>query len=377
MKQMKSFLIIFLLCVCYAQGMMSQSLHAIVFCNTLDIGIGCDVDEENILNELAIIAGETNLIYKPYVRHGEDCTKENLQKIINELDCTSDDVVFMYYSGHGAHSAQQMNEPFPQLCMKYDNTGYQSEFISVKAVDGLISRKNPRLSIIITDCCNDTTSSLLPRGLASMDSATKATTNSINALQNLFVKSKGNVKMTGAKLTQSSYGGPNGGDFTNAFIKVLANIEEGASAADWETLAKETRKLTLKRSRNQQEPYAEVNVDMVGTEVSVPSTTPTIQSFVPNSSITPLANHLLYLLDKNIAESSRLNRVPQVLQECFTPGAKVKTIGRNLTTIIAYEEAEDFLRRITASPYIKSLSIVKQSESGKNAEIIVHEIRTR
>lgn len=378
-KVVKVLMLCMLACVQSLPNLKAQSLHAIVFCNTLDEGIGCDVDEENMLNELAIIAGETNLAYKPYVKHGEECTKGNLLKIIDELDCSSNDIVFMYYSGHGAHSAQQMNEPFPQMCMKYNNLGHQSEFVSVKTVDEHISRKNPRLSVIITDCCNNVVSSLLPRTVSSMKGPTIENKVSVNALEKLFVKSKGKVKMTSSKLTQTSSGGKTGGIFTNAFIDVLAAVEDGKCKADWYAIADETVKMTLSRSANKQEPYPEVQVDMLDAvaPIQVPAVSPVVPVPTHNFTVTTLAQNLQFLLDKNIPESTRLGRLTSVLQECFVPEAKVKTVGRNLTTIIAYEDAEEFLRRIIASPYIKAISIVKQAESGKNTEVIVHELRTQ
>lgn len=379
-KVVKVLMLCMLACVQSLPNLKAQSLHAIVFCNTLDKGIGCDVDEENMLNELAIIAGETNLTYKPYVKHGEECTKTNLLKVIDELNCSSNDVIFMYYSGHGAHSAQQMNEPFPQLCMKYNSESYQSQFVSVKTVDEHITRKNPRLSIIITDCCNNVSNSLLPRTISGMKGATVENTTSVDALGKLFVRSRGKVKITSSKLTQTSLGsGKTGGLFTNAFIDVLADIEDGKCKADWQTLAQETRKVSLSRSGNRQEPYAEIHVEMLDAVVpiqnSATASNPTAS--VPNSTTTPLAQHLQFLLDKTIPEAVRLGKIMPILQECFTPNAKVKTVGRNLTTIVAYEDAEEFLRRIIASPYIKVISIVKQAESGKNTEVIVHELRTQ
>lgn len=356
-------------------SMSAQSLHAIICCNTIDVKIGCAVDEENILNELAIAATVTGLDYKPYVMHGEECTKGNLINTLNNLSCQANDIIFMYYSGHGGHSSQQMNEPFPQMCMKYNSEQYQNEFVSVKTVDEIISKKNPRLSLIVTDCCNNVSNSLRPRTIVStFKGATIESNTGKEALKKLFIDSKGKVKITSSKVTQYSAGSQNdGGLFTNAFIDVLLDAENGEIKADWNVIVEKTKNKTLEWSQNKQEPYYEIQTGVNPPNV-VQTSTPNIAPAFTNSSAA-LNTQIQYLLDKRISESTRLNHVPTILNNYFTIGAKVKTVGRNLSTIIAYEDAEEFLRRITASPYIKSISIVKQADSGKNNEITVHEIR--
>lgn len=364
---------ILMLLTCPLNG-LAQSLHAIVFCNTLDEKIGCDIDEEKILDELTTISTVTGLEYKPYVKHGEECTKENLYKIIDELDCKVNDVIFMYYSGHGSHSAQQTNEPFPQMCLKY-NFKDQDKFVSVKAIDEKISNKRPRLMFIITDCCNNISSGLRPRTmLENIEGSTFENETIKNVYKKLFVDFKGKVKMTGSKLGQYSYGGkPDGGTFTRALINSLLKAENADIAADWKIIAEETKKKAMELSGNKQEPYYEIYTT-ISPQPSILPQTPNLNPPI-NISSTSLEAQLQYLLDKRIRESSRLQHIPLILNGYFTAGAKVKTVGRNLTTIIAYEDAEEFLRRITASPYIKGISIVRQADNGKNNEITVHEIR--
>lgn len=47
-----------------------------------------------------------------------------------------------------------------------------------------------------------------------------------------------------------------------------------------------------------------------------------------------------------------------------------------MRTVIDYEDADAFLRRITMSPYISQINIVEQT-AGRNSLISVHEVRTR
>jgi len=72
----------------------------------------------------------------------------------------------------------------------------------------------------------------------------------------------------------------------------------------------------------------------------------------------------------------RLNMVDRVLSKHFSIGAKVITIGRDMNTLVDYEDALTFLNRIVLSPYISKINVIEQ-EGEKNSLIKVHEVRTR
>ena len=89
-----------------------------------------------------------------------------------------------------------------------------------------------------------------------------------------------------------------------------------------------------------------------------------------------LANDLKTLLDKSNDIDNRLGQISGILSRNFTSNAKVMTLGRDMNTVVDYEDAEDFLRRIAMSPFIQQVNIVEQNE-GKSQLIKVHEVRTR
>ena len=83
------------------------------------------------------------------------------------------------------------------------------------------------------------------------------------------------------------------------------------------------------------------------------------------------------LLDVSHSEDWRLNQANNLANKYFTSDAKVATVGRNGSTIIEYESARDFLRRIAVSKLISKMNVIKEmtDSSGKRTYIKVQEIR--
>ena len=81
------------------------------------------------------------------------------------------------------------------------------------------------------------------------------------------------------------------------------------------------------------------------------------------------------MVSQNLSKDQRLAKMSTILNKHFTSDAHVVTVGRNGTSKIAYEEAEEFLRRLALSNNIKQVNILEGSKTGKNSIITVHEVR--
>ena len=91
------------------------------------------------------------------------------------------------------------------------------------------------------------------------------------------------------------------------------------------------------------------------------------------------AKELSALLDKSKSMDWRMDQADYLAGKYFTADAKVATVARNGSTIIEYESAREFLRRIASSSFIKQVNIVKElaDNQGKRTYLKVQEIRIK
>lgn len=365
-------------------SMQAQKLHVVVFCDTNDEKIGENKESERkiTMNEMQSIAccleefGYDSEFTECY---GNNCNKSNLMKVINNLAIGTDDVVFFYYGGHGTHALDNENDKFPQMCLGED---YQDNFVPVTLVKNTIMKKNPRLSVILTGCCNKEQRGVTVKSVvAESENYTKETELDKNAFKKLFLESTGSVVMTSSKVGQYSYSGKEGGIFCLTFWIAMEYVGKGELTPDWNTICEAVKQnvaqipINTKGGIVHQEPYYEVATGR-GCSPIINTNRATNRTTTVNNSQSSLANELNKLLDKNLTMDSRLQMIQGILSNHFSYGAKVRTLGRDMTTVVDYEDAEIFLRRITMSPFIKQINIVEEN-GGQNTILTVHELRTR
>ena len=144
----------------------------------------------------------------------------------------------------------------------------------------------------------------------------------------------------------------------------------------------------MKNGGASQVPYYEVKLNSSPasdpTPVQTPvatTTTPTPAPIVQPATVVSadnlFAQELSSLFATGMSKEARLARADQLADQYFTPDAKVATVGRNRTTIIDYENARDFLRRIAVSTLVRQVSVIQESTAsdGRRNFIKVQEIR--
>ena len=140
MKQMIKLLsITFYMCLVSVQMLAQETvkIYPIVFCNTIDanIGVSCANDQKRFTQQLGIIEtalGQGCEVDQMNYYTGNECNKPNLERAISDLHCTSNDVIFFYYSGHGIHAkADTSDDWLPQMCLTYQSYD-QDKFVPVK-----------------------------------------------------------------------------------------------------------------------------------------------------------------------------------------------------------------------------------------------------
>lgn len=350
----------------------AQTLHAVVFCNTIDkeIGNSMKVDFDHIIKDIKKI--QTLLGYDEdlYQLDGQICTRANLKKAIDRMDVEENDIIITFYSGHGSHAPNNEDDPWPQYLM---NSGFENQgnWVPMASVIKWVEAKKPRLGIILSNCCNGVQPGTTIKPLWAMggDYTCLADINTDN-YKKLF-SAKGIVAATSSKLTELSWCGTTGGLFTNDLFDALTMVGTGEVQPDWNSVLKKAYDRCASRDivdrdnvHHRQHPYYVVKT---GTGSVIP---PSNRDRKSNDG---LQQALFNIVNKNINESTRLGMIDNIINQHFGSLNKVMTVGTDLKTVVDYENPKDFLRRICLSPYIVQVNIITKEDG----VLTVHEIRTQ
>ncbi len=379
----KVLLLIAAFTACSYQHLKAETVkvYPIIFCNTEDekIGMSCQNDQYRFVEQLGIIETALGLdVDWTMAFTGNECNKPNLEKVISNLDCGTNDVIIFYYSGHGVHAkADAADGWLPQMCLNY-NSYDQDKFVPVTYVQSKLKGKPARLCLILTDCCNNEAEWVSVKSASASDGKPANTGNiDIARLKKLFCESKGTVVATSSKRGQVSLGPKEGGCFSMAFWDEIYRIESGQGEATWKAVMEQTKKLTLEYTNNKQEPVYKVDVDGIGGSAPPPVNTGN-NTVVIAVGETELANAFKRIVDGSYSNTQRLGMVDGIVQSLFTSDAQVLMVGRNLTTRIGLPMSiSKYLEELALSKTVKGVNIVKASKNanGKYNQITISEIR--
>lgn len=376
-----------ILASCILPVKAANTLHAISFCATEaeNIAEGVKLDYENFLMETAILADQLGYDRKMYAFPHEVCTKDNLYNVLNQLQCSPDDIVIFYYSGHGGRNPNDKSQ-FPQMCLKYN--GYQqANFVPVHEVQTRLANKNARLTLILSDCCNVADNGISSKLIeAPSRGATTNESDIAERMRKLFHQAKGMLTFTGSQVGKPSYGPDNiGGLFSVCFWMTLHNVGKGDVAPEWATVVDTTKKLTAYVSKNNQHPLAQNNIVAASASTNVQPTTTTV-AVTPNpnpvnATNTPLSNDIQRMLSISPSHNSdsRLAIARDIVSSRCTPTAMVQVVGRDRTTVVETRRADSYFNALAISPHVKSIAVLEErpDNSGRVSYLKVHEIRNK
>lgn len=353
-----------------------STFHAIIFADTQDekIGKSTQLDVDNVSNMLveaqSSLKEEMEFVY--YVYPESYCSPENLKKVLENIQCKSDDVVFFYYSGHGVRSMEDISL-YPQMCLGL-SLREQSKMVSVEGVDRAIAQKNPRMRFVITDCCNSTNEFVTPKLEISKGNSTVNSQKEGN-YRKLFLNKYGNVIMTSSKAGEtSSCNAQIGGFFTYCLLAVLENaINQNVS--DWNLILEAVKESTKNVSSNRMHPVYAVHLSDKPDAAQPVAVNNGEHEVV--STQDPLLPDLLQLIDTRFGAPKRLAMVFSLLKKHFAhANVQVDAVGRDSRTVVNRENAQDFLERLSTSFFLVNFNIlsVQRDSNGKITSLRVHEV---
>ena len=326
---MKKLLVVILGLAVNMYAGLAQTFHVITMTDTNDrnIGAGVDVDRKKMLNEMETVAGfleEFGYDSRFSDYYGVNCGKATLIQAVNDLQVGPEDVVMFFYSGHGARAFND-SDPFPQMCL---GTSNEQLWTPATLIKNMIVKKNPRLTLVFTDCCNKPAPGVTIKSVIAKTSG-YTDTNGVKkeAYKKIFLESKGYVQATSSKDGEYSYCTSDGSVFTVALLDILKNVGEGSVTADWNTICNYIQQYSTNMD-SRQHPYYVVDASNAVSTTSYRDDTSVTR--VSNNTEYNLSSALLPLLDKNTNINTRLALIPAILSTHFSAGAKVLTIGRDM-----------------------------------------------
>ena len=233
-------------------GTGGSTMHLMVVANTdvSDIGSACETDLRRIRSEFGGIAKVLGMTLNEQIIAGTNYGKRTMDQVLETLSPKDNDVVVFVYTGHGFRFKNQPDE-YP--CLDLSSSAYddaEENFMALSDVFRTIVKKQARLNIVLSDCCNSEIDMNQPMVLSNSLFSRSNTNFDIEKLRVLFLQSKGEVIATAASPGEKAWCGDNGGFFLLSFFE---NLRSQISALNsdtpsWDTLIKNTIQSAAKKT---------------------------------------------------------------------------------------------------------------------------------
>ena len=217
----------------------SVTMHFVMAAATKDQSIG-----ESVVTDLNLAqpqfktwASDLGINYKEYIIKDNSFNRTNILNAFNSINPGPNDILVYLYSGHGFRFSDD-TDPYPNMYLAYDEDVDATNYLGVTDVFNMLCKKNARLTIVLTDCCNSDYgatrqqcegSNLRSRGHNNFD---------LTKLEKLFLQSTGSVKATAAKAGQYALCDAQGGYLLTSFLNNINSIISAVSSdvPSWQTI---------------------------------------------------------------------------------------------------------------------------------------------
>jgi Caspase domain len=141
----------------------ATKLILLIIANTKDpeIGKGCRQDIKSIRQMFKKLSHHMKFLFFEFVVMGKDYSRGNVQLAIDSVTPGSNDIVVVYYTGHGFSFKKDKEKRYPQVDLRPPFSPNKISVINENTHNlmdlfELIKTKGARLNIVIGDCCNNT-----------------------------------------------------------------------------------------------------------------------------------------------------------------------------------------------------------------------------
>jgi hypothetical protein len=207
----------------------NEKLFLIVVANTLDssIGITSQKDLDNITATFRNMASDLQIKFLPTIISGEGFNKRAVELALTKLNPAPIDIVIFYYSGHGFRFNNDTSK-YPRISLRRSEAQVlELNNLGIEDVYNRIVKKGARVSIVLSDCCNDDIGAPVPVGRDIM--RTRSSTagraapelNLENCTALFFPNHRVSILTSSAEINQLATGNPVLGGFFTSFFKSL------------------------------------------------------------------------------------------------------------------------------------------------------------
>ena len=231
-------------------------LFLLLVANTEDASIGktCVIDKDATYKTFSQVAEFLDIQFVPKVIYGNEFSKINVDKAINNIKPAKADIVVFYYSGHGFNNQNDAYK-FPYMDLRdksFQKYGGQYT-LNIESVYQKIKAKGARMNLVFSDCCNNDPSQ---SSNISTDVASTRTSSigwDMDNCRALFMNPKPmSILMTAASKGELSAGNPNdGGIFTFNFRETLEKfMGPFSNNVAWNSLVTTARTQTIHKANH-------------------------------------------------------------------------------------------------------------------------------
>lgn len=379
-----------------ATQVQAKTIHWLTFIDTTDPNVGeVDQNTRKILYARWIDLVNASLKEQGYDVniidvYGSKTSPENCKNIINDFDCSSEDIVVFYYVGHGTENTG--TSKFPLMLMAQTDV---NKFIPHDWVHNKLKSNNPRLTVTISMCCNARQGApgrIAPSfsanyGNAYIDQAMS------ESIKKMFLNYKGDIKITSASPAESSWAcdsniGPTDFFSLNLLIQ-FNNILPDKSSPDWDSMMREVKSsvfedvrtcegIQLRFPGTTQTPYWESNLTSANRPSPTPPTTPTPTPPNPDDKTImkrDLDRVLSFISSTNVDEQQRISAIEKI-KPAFADNMTVRIMSQDGNVVVDREAISTFLGRIATSRLLKNVSVVdfNINQNGQISSLRVREV---
>ena len=347
-----------------SQCAIAQTFHAIIVADTDNesIGFSCEVDMIKMTAEFNTIAKTIGYQINTQTVSRGSFRFEEIKAKINNLKCSPDDIVFLYYSGHG-YNELESNSKFPIMYLQNDGYPLETALMQIKA-------KKPRLSIVMGDCCN----SIIQKGAVSFRGFVPVCeeSNKKTIYKNLFVEPKGEILISSCRKGQTALGSEKyGGFYSYNFLNALQYAVNYGKMVSWNSLLNDATD-RLSRMTNTGEQTPQYRLDIGYNTESATITNATIERSEVNFSV------INQYMNKLINSKQERKKLLKDYNKYFSQNARVDIYKGQL--LIDMKTIEDYLDRIYLnSENIAEINLIEikskfDNDEKKYTQITVQEI---